>query len=145
MENTPFSMLMKHLKILIKYKALKEIPDNFKAEIVLATSSDHNAANQKFTFKKTQSFKNPKNSSGTSLVVQWLRLHSSTGQGTGSIPGQGTKISCCMAWPNNSNNKNPKQQIQVANTEGYKQVMRMYHGKTGRTGGNDFRFLSTYG
>ena len=28
----------------------------------------------------------------TSLVVQWLRLHVSTVGGTGSIPGQGTKI-----------------------------------------------------
>ena len=28
----------------------------------------------------------------TSLVVQWLRLHASTAGGTGSIPGQGTKI-----------------------------------------------------
>ena len=30
--------------------------------------------------------------SGTSLVVQWLRLHASNAGGTGSIPGQGTKI-----------------------------------------------------
>ena len=29
---------------------------------------------------------------GTSLVVQWLRLHASTAGGGGSIPGQGTKI-----------------------------------------------------
>ena len=29
---------------------------------------------------------------GTSLVVQWLRLHASTAGGTGSIPGGGTKI-----------------------------------------------------
>ena len=29
---------------------------------------------------------------GTSLVVQWLRLHASTAGGTGSIPVQGTKI-----------------------------------------------------
>ena len=28
---------------------------------------------------------------GTSLVVQWLRLHTSNARGTGSIPGQGTK------------------------------------------------------
>ena len=28
----------------------------------------------------------------TSLVVQWLRLRTSTAWGTGSIPGQGTKI-----------------------------------------------------
>ena len=29
---------------------------------------------------------------GTSLVVQWLRLHTPNGGGTGSIPGWGTKI-----------------------------------------------------
>ena len=29
---------------------------------------------------------------GTFLVVQWLRLHASTAEGLGSIPGQGTKI-----------------------------------------------------
>ena len=31
-------------------------------------------------------------SAGTSLAVQWLRLHASTAEGMGSIPGQGTKI-----------------------------------------------------
>ena len=30
--------------------------------------------------------------SGTSLAVRWLRHRSSTAGGTGSIPGQGTKI-----------------------------------------------------
>ena len=30
--------------------------------------------------------------SGTSLVVQWLRLHAPNAGGPGSIPGQGTKI-----------------------------------------------------
>ena len=30
---------------------------------------------------------------GTSLVVQWLRLHASTAEGTGSIPGGRNKIS----------------------------------------------------
>ena len=29
---------------------------------------------------------------GTSLAVQWLRLHTSTAGGMGSIPVQGTKI-----------------------------------------------------
>ena len=33
-----------------------------------------------------------KSIAGTSLVVQWLRLQASTAGGTGSIPGQGTKI-----------------------------------------------------
>ena len=30
--------------------------------------------------------------SGTSLVVQWLRLHTPNAGGLGSIPGLGTKI-----------------------------------------------------
>ena len=29
---------------------------------------------------------------GTSLAVQWLRLHASSAGGCGSIPGRGTKI-----------------------------------------------------
>ena len=29
---------------------------------------------------------------GMSLVIQWLRLHTSDAKGTGLIPGQGTKI-----------------------------------------------------
>ena len=32
---------------------------------------------------------------GTSLEVQWLRLHTSNSGGGGSIPGQGTKNSTC--------------------------------------------------
>ena len=34
---------------------------------------------------------------GTSLAVQWLRLHTSNIGGVGSIPGQVTKIPCA-AW-----------------------------------------------
>ena len=33
-----------------------------------------------------------RDNSGTSLMVQWLGLRASTAGGTGSIPGQGTKI-----------------------------------------------------
>ena len=32
-----------------------------------------------------------KDSSGPSLVVQWLRIHAFTARGMGSIPGQGNK------------------------------------------------------
>ncbi|TEA28249.1 hypothetical protein DBR06_SOUSAS3310030 [Sousa chinensis] len=32
-----------------------------------------------------------KTSEGTSLVVQWLRLHAPNAGGLGSIPGQGTR------------------------------------------------------
>ena len=34
-----------------------------------------------------------KSCTGSSLVVQWLRLHTSTAEGTGSMPGRGAKIS----------------------------------------------------
>ena len=36
----------------------------------------------------------------TSLVFQWLRLHTSNAGSTGSIPGRGTETPmCCMARP----------------------------------------------
>ena len=35
------------------------------------------------------------------LDVQWLRLHTSTEADAGSIPGQGTKITCLRASPKN--------------------------------------------
>ena len=36
---------------------------------------------------------NQKSYGGTSLVVRWLKLDAPNAEGTGSIPGQGTKIS----------------------------------------------------
>ena len=47
---------------------------------------------------KHQHYK-PPNTSRTSLVVQWLRIRASNTGGTGSIPGQGTRIlhACHMA------------------------------------------------
>ena len=50
-------------------------------------------------------------SRGTSLVVQWLRLHGPNAGGTGSIPGQGTNIppACQVAWLKQTNkNKQSK-------------------------------------
>ena len=44
---------------------------------------------------------------GTSLAVQWLRLHTATAGGTGSIPDWGTKILHAIphgAADNNNNN-----------------------------------------
>ena len=35
----------------------------------------------------------------TSLAVQWLELHAFTRRGTGSIPGQETKIPQTAWWP----------------------------------------------
>ena len=47
-----------------------------------------------------------KNSSpGTSLAVQWLMLRRFQCRGTGSIPGQGTKIPHASAAKNNNNKK----------------------------------------
>ena len=39
-----------------------------------------------------------KASSGTSLLVQWLRLHALNAGGTGSVSGRGTKIPHA-SWP----------------------------------------------
>ena len=44
---------------------------------------------------------------GTSLAVQWLRLHAPKAGGTGSIPGQGTKI-LQGAVKKKQKKKNPK-------------------------------------
>ena len=41
--------------------------------------------------------------SGTSLVVQWVRLCTSTAGGTSSIPGQGTEIPHAAWWPKQTN------------------------------------------
>ena len=37
----------------------------------------------------------PEEDTGTSLAVQWLRLHTSTAGGMGSIPGQGRSCMPC--------------------------------------------------
>ena len=42
---------------------------------------------------------------GTSLVIQWLRLHASSAGGASLIPGQGTKISHAVQPP--SSQKRP--------------------------------------
>ena len=52
------------------------------------------------------------NSSGTSVMVQLLRLHTSTAWGTDSIPGWGTRVPH-VRWPGQKNKieekkKNPK-------------------------------------
>ena len=45
---------------------------------------------------------------GTPLVVQWLRLHTSNAEDAGSIPGQGTKIPHATQW---GQKKKPKETI----------------------------------
>ena len=47
---------------------------------------------------------------GTSLVVQWLRFHAFTAADSGSIPGQGTKISHAM-WSKKKKKKNKNENI----------------------------------
>ena len=46
----------------------------------------------------------PSNQVGTSLVVQWLRTHTSTAGGMGSISGQGTKVPHAAGFGQNNNN-----------------------------------------
>ena len=50
------------------------------------------------------SFNSQESTVGTSLVVQWLRVHSSNARGVGSIPGGGTKI-LHAAWPKQKKNQ----------------------------------------
>ena len=42
---------------------------------------------------------------GTSLVVQWLRLCAANGEGTGSIPGQGTRSHMLQLRPSAAKKK----------------------------------------
>ena len=46
--------------------------------------------------KKTNNPIEKNGQNGNSLAVQWLGLHTSTAEDTGSIPGQGTKIPHAM-------------------------------------------------
>ena len=45
---------------------------------------------------------------GISLVVQWLRLHTSIAGGTGTNPGQGTKIPHASWYGQKKKKENPK-------------------------------------
>ena len=54
---------------------------------------------------------------GTSLVVQWLRLHASTVGGTGQIPGQGTKLLYAM-WRSQKRKKKKKKQERIPEMAG---------------------------
>ena len=47
-----------------------------------------------------------KQSPGTSMVVEWWELCTSTAEGMGSIPGQRTKIPQALTWP--KKNQSPK-------------------------------------
>ena len=52
---------------------------------------------------------------GTSLAVQWLRLHASNAGGMGSIPGLGTKIPMLhsMVKQTKGNKQNKNKQIKI--------------------------------
>ena len=45
---------------------------------------------------------------GTSLVVQWLRLHTPNAEGPGSIPGQGTRSHMLQLRPGTAKKKKKK-------------------------------------
>ena len=53
---------------------------------------------------------------GTSLAVQWVRLHASTSGGMGSIPAQGTKIP--HATPHNQKKKKKSRVRGIKRAEG---------------------------
>ena len=65
--------------------ATKSSPCSLQLEKACMQQRRHNAAKNKKKYKK-------KKNRGTSLALQWLRLHVSTAVGMGSIPGWGTKI-----------------------------------------------------
>ena len=50
---------------------------------------------------------------GTYLAVQWLRLCGPTAWGTGSIPGQGTKIPHAEIWPMGGKKKESKDWLKL--------------------------------
>ena len=58
---------------------------------------------------------------GTSLAVQWLRLHASNARGVGSIPGQGTKCPHAAAKKKKNMHKQKKMKIfkKTANSDSY--------------------------
>ena len=59
-----------------------------------------------FTYLESLAFLLNSSASGTSLVVQWLRLCPSTAGGMSSIPAQGTKIPHATWWPKQTNKQN---------------------------------------
>ena len=58
-----------------------------------------------FTYLESLAFLLNNSASGTSLVVQWLRLCTLTAGDMSSIPGQGTKIPHAAWWPKQTNKK----------------------------------------
>ena len=56
---------------------------------------------------------------GTSLVVRWLRLCTSTAGGPGSIPGRGTEIlhpACCAVQQNKTKQNKKNEFVTVTNS-----------------------------
>ena len=58
---------------------------------------------------------NKKTCFGTSLKVQWLRLHASTPGGGGLIPGPGTKTLCAV-WCSQKKKKKKEKEKKPAST-----------------------------
>ena len=58
-----------------------------------------------------------KTGAGTSLAVQWLRLHTSSAGGPGSIPGQGTRSH--MLHPVQPNKKNKHRSMFAIGSDGF--------------------------
>ena len=67
--------------------------------------------NMKSVIKKI--FNTKKKKKRASLVAQWLRLHTSTAGGAGSIPGRGTKISHAVQHSQKILKKKRKKQKQM--------------------------------
>ena len=69
---------------------------NYKLEIIIILHRVIVKIKENYTYKTLR---------GTSLAVQWLRLHASTAGGAGSIPGRETNLTCCPAQPKKQKEK----------------------------------------
>ena len=77
-------------------KMTKVWGDSGKESLLLTFRGYHLSLNSKelgVKFREEGGKNDGRGGDQSSLVAQWLRLHTSRAQGTGSIPGQGTKIS----------------------------------------------------
>ena len=70
---------------------------------------------------------NQKSYGGTSLVVRWLKLDAPNAEGTGSIPGQGTKISHAKTIKIKKKKKNMDNKVLLYGTGNHVQCPGINH------------------
>ena len=70
---------------------------------------------------------------GTSLAVQWLGLRAFTAGGTGSIPGQGTKIPHAMVRPKKKKKKIEERETDAESSKGIFVLCGPFHANPNTT------------